>query len=185
MGKSHTWSVNGFADIKNLDRATKRPDKCQDHVGAAIRLSLLGTMPIDQVVDEGVRLQIAQHNAKVRQNREVLKRLIDATAYLGMQELSFRGHDEGVDSDNRGNYRELAGVMARYDHVLAEHMQGSSFFTGMSKMIQNDLISAISSTIHKDITNDLDKAPFFSWQLDETTDISCHCQLSVIMRFRG
>ena len=183
MGKSHTWSVNGFADIKNLDRATKRHDKCQDHVGAAIRLSLLGTMPIDQVVDEGVRLQIAHHNAKVRQNREVLKRLIDATAYLGMQELSFRGHDEGVDSDNRGNYRELAGVMARYDHVLAEHMQGSSFFTGMSKTIQNDLISAISSTIHKDITNDLDKAPFFSWQLNETTDISCHCQLSVMMRF--
>ena len=74
-------------DIKNLDRATKRHDKCQDHVGAAIRLSLLGTMPIDQVVDEGVQLQIAHHNAKVRQNREVLKRLIDATAYLGMQEL--------------------------------------------------------------------------------------------------
>ena len=87
MGKSHTWSVNGFADIKNLDRATKRHDKCQDHIGAAIRLSLLSTMPIDQVVDEGVRLQIAHHNAKVRQNREVLKRLIDATAYLGMQEL--------------------------------------------------------------------------------------------------
>ena len=53
----------------------------------------------------------------------------------------------------------------------------------MSKTIQNDLISAISSTIHKDITNDLDKAPFFSWQLDETTDISYHCQRSVIMRF--
>ena len=42
-----------------------------------------------------------------------------------MQELSFRGHDEGVDLDNNGNYRELLGVMARYDHVLAEHMQGS------------------------------------------------------------
>ena len=82
MGKPQTWSVKGFADIKNLDRATKRHDKCQDHVGAAIRLSLLGTMQIDQVLDEGVRLQMAQHNAKVRQNKEVLKRLIDATAYL-------------------------------------------------------------------------------------------------------
>ena len=64
--KSPTWAVHGFTDVKNLDRATKRHDKCQDHVGAAIRLSLLGTMPIDQVVDEGVRLQIQQHNAKVR-----------------------------------------------------------------------------------------------------------------------
>ena len=80
-------------------------------------------MPIDQVMDEGVRLQTAQHNAKVRQNRETVKRLINATAYLGMQELSFRGHDEGADSDNN-----------------------SSLFTGMSKTIQNDLISAISKT---------------------------------------
>ena len=64
--KSPTWAVHGFTDAKNLDRATKRHDKCEDHVGAAIRLSLLGTMPIDQVVDEGVRLQIQQHNAKVR-----------------------------------------------------------------------------------------------------------------------
>lgn len=83
---NHTH-VNGFADITDLDRATQRHDKCQDHVGAALRLSLLGTMPIHRVVDEGVRLQIAHHNVKVRQNREVLKRLIDATAYLGMQEL--------------------------------------------------------------------------------------------------
>ena len=46
--KSPTWAVHGFTDVKNIDRATKRHDKCQDHVGAAIRLSLLGTMPIDQ-----------------------------------------------------------------------------------------------------------------------------------------
>ena len=49
-GKSPTWAVHGFTDVKNLDRATKRHDKSQVHVGAAMRLSLLGTMPIDQVV---------------------------------------------------------------------------------------------------------------------------------------
>ena len=49
-GKSPTWAVHGFTDVKNLDSATKRLDKCQDHVGAAMQLSLLGTMPIDQVV---------------------------------------------------------------------------------------------------------------------------------------
>ena len=46
-GKSPTWAVHGFTDVKNLDRATKRHDKCQVQVGAAMRLSLLGTMPID------------------------------------------------------------------------------------------------------------------------------------------
>lgn len=181
--KSQAWSVHGFNDLKNLDRATKRHEKCQDHVGAAIRLSLLGTMPIDRVVDEGVRLQIQQHNAKVSRNREVLKRLIDATAYLGMQELSLRGHEEGGNSDNKGNYRELAEVIARYDRVLAEHLESSTVFTGMSKTIQNDLISAIAGSINSEIQKQLNTAPFFSWQIDETTDISCHSQLSVILRY--
>ena len=49
-GKSPTWAVHGFPDVKNLDRATKRHDKCQVHVGAAMRHSLLGIMPIDHVV---------------------------------------------------------------------------------------------------------------------------------------
>ena len=80
---------------------------------------------LDQVVDEGVRLQIIKHNAKVRGNREVVNRLLDATAYLGVQELSFRGH-EGENSDNNGNYRELVEVIAQYDRVLAEHMESLS-----------------------------------------------------------
>ena len=46
-GKSPTWAVHGFPDV---NRATKRHDKCQVHVGAAMRNSLLGIMPIDQVV---------------------------------------------------------------------------------------------------------------------------------------
>ena len=49
-GKSPSWAVHGFTDVKNLDRATKCHYKCQDHVGAAVRLSLLGTLLIDQVV---------------------------------------------------------------------------------------------------------------------------------------
>ena len=51
-------------------------------------------------------LQIQQHNAKVRGNRDVVKRLLDATAYLSMQELSFRGHDKQEHFD-MVNYREL------------------------------------------------------------------------------
>ena len=108
-------------------------------------------MPIDQVVDEGVRLQIQQYNAKVCGNREVVKRMLDATAYLSMQELSFRGHDEGE------NYRELLEVIAQYDRVLAEHMESSTVFTGMSITIQNDLIAAIHSSIKTEIKKELNR----------------------------
>ena len=62
-----------------------------------------------------------------------MKRLLDATACLGMQELSFRGHDEGENSDNKGNYKELVEVIARYDRVLAEHLESLTVFTGNPK----------------------------------------------------
>lgn len=181
--KSQTWSVQGFNDIKNLDRATKRHDQTKEHVGAAIRLKLLGSVPVDQLVDEGVRIQVAQHNAKVRRNRDTLRRLIDAVAYLGMQELAFRGRDEGPNSDNKGNYRELTELIARYDNLLAEQLQSSGVFSGMSCGIQNDLICAIGTSISHEISKELNVTPFFSWQIDETTDISCHSQLSIIARF--
>lgn len=100
--------------------------------------------------------------------------MIDATAYLAMQELAFRGHDEGSTSDNKGNYVELCQLMARYDHLLGEHLDSASVFTGMSRKNQNDLILAIATSLQNRTTEQIDKAPFYFWQIDETTDISCH-----------
>ena len=124
-----------------------------------------------------------QNNKMVKRNRAFLNRLIDVTALLGRQELSFRGHDEGSESANKGNYREFIETLAKYDSVLATHFQSSSVFSGMSHSIQNDLISAISATVTDEIKGEVQSAPFFAWQVDETTDISCHAQLSVILRF--
>lgn len=183
MGNSPRWTVEGYGDVKNLDRATKRHDACKDHIGANIRFQLFGRTPINQLLDEGLRLQTAAHNEKVRRNRDALKRLIDTTTFLGMQELALRGHDERENSANKGNYREMVQVLARYDAILAEHLETSAVFTGMSKTIQNDLISAIATTVKNEIKKEVDAAPFFSWQIDETTDISCHSQLSVIVRY--
>lgn len=184
MGKSQTWTVNGFGDIKNLDRATRRHDKCKEHLVAFVRFKLLGRMPIDQGLDEGLRLQIAQHNEMVRRNRDALKRLIDTTtAFLGMQELAFMGHSERDESDTKGNCKELAEVIARYDALLGEHLESTTVFSAVSKTIQNDLLSSIATTIKDEVQKEMDAAPFFSWQIDETADIGCHSQLSVIVRY--
>jgi hypothetical protein len=59
----------------------------------------------------------------------------------GMQEFAFRGHDERESSINKGNYKEVAEVITRYDALLAEHIKLSTVFSGMSKTIQKDLIS--------------------------------------------
>ncbi|KAK9977154.1 hypothetical protein ABG768_018975 [Culter alburnus] len=53
----------------------------------------------------------------------------------------------------------------------------------MSHTIQNDLISALAATVSDQIRDEIQDAPFFGWQVDETTDISCRAQLSVIVRY--
>lgn len=182
FGTFEPWAKGGFSDLKNIDRSAKRHDESREHLNSYAKLKLLGqpSHRANHSLNEGLRIQAAQHNEKVRRNRDVLKRLIDSIAYLGMQELAFRGHDETESSANKGNYRELAEVIARYDALLAQHMESSTVFTGMSRTIQNDLITAIASSIRSEIKSEVDAAPFFSWQMDETTD---HSQLSVIVRY--
>lgn len=96
MGQSETWSVQGFSNIKNLDRAIKHRNECKDHVGTAVSLKLLGGMPADKVVSESIWL----HITVLHSNEDTLKCLLEATAYVGMQELIFKEHIEGASSDN-------------------------------------------------------------------------------------
>ena len=39
-------------------------------------------------------LNVSFHNSKVKENREILKILIDGACFLAKQELVFRGNDE-------------------------------------------------------------------------------------------
>ncbi len=185
MKPSHgcvVWSKLGFGDLSNFDRAYKRHENSNEHVSACARLSCMGRIRVEHAINEGARIQVAKHNETVKQNRAFLNRLIDVTSLLGRQELSFRGHDESSESSNKGNYREFTETLAKYDSVLSTQFE-STVFSGMSDTIQNDLISALAATISDQIRDEIQDAPFFGWQVDETTDISCRAQLSVIVRY--
>ena len=59
-----------------------------------------------QTFTQTERVDVMLSHAR-RHNRDILKLLTDAVLYLAKQELPFRGHDESMNSLNRGNYREL------------------------------------------------------------------------------
>ncbi|XP_076061432.1 zinc finger MYM-type protein 1-like [Oratosquilla oratoria] len=108
------------------------------------------------------------------------------SCYLCKQELPLRGHDEGSDSHNRENYRELLQCFAEIDSVFASRLstkEGTKHISGVSSTIQNDLIQAIGNVISDEIRSEVDKAPFMSVQADETTDCAMHAQLSIIIRY--
>lgn len=93
-------------------------------------------MRIDLQLDEQRHNLTAAQNNKVRQNREILKRLINVVTFLGKQELAFRGHDESKDSENKGNYLELVDFLAEYDSLLRCHLDSATVFIGTSSKIQ-------------------------------------------------
>jgi len=58
-------------------------------------------------LNEQRRLHISVNNANVRENREILKDLINVNCFLAKEQLAFLGNDESSTSSNRGNYVEL------------------------------------------------------------------------------
>ena len=150
------------------------------------RLKTFGMYDIVTAISESAKLERERHNKLVEENREYLKHLINAILYLCKQELPLRRHDEVEDSLNKGNYRELLQCFSKIDSVFASKLsakEGSKQFSGISRTIQNEIISAIDNVIADVIYAEIQSAPFISVQADETTDCAMHAQLSIIVRY--
>nr|CAI5849736.1 unnamed protein product [Callosobruchus analis] len=168
-----TWSKLGFADLKNLRRALDRHSKSKEHLASQCKIKLFGKQNIATSIYSARKTAIISYNNQVRENRNNLKKLIDITIYLAGQDLAFRGHNESSESYNRGNYKELVSLFEKYDDNFNKFIN-NNVFSGTSKTIQNDLIDSNQKS---------EVRVFFSWQIDETTDISCLSQLSIIFRY--
>jgi len=123
------------------------------------------------------------HNEKVKKNRAILKRMIDAMCFLAKQELPLRGHDESSTSINKGNYLELLELIRQYDPILDNHLKESTVFRGTSSAIQNNIIASLGTLITNRLKEELDRADFVAIILDETSDIINKSQLSTVVRF--
>ena len=101
-------------------------------------------------------LQLISITKKLKKNREILKRFIQITCFLGIQEIPFRGHDESETSDNRGNYVELAHLLANFDEKLQTHLDTATVFKGIAPSIQNDLIESVGFVVLAEIKKELE-----------------------------
>lgn len=132
--------------------------------------------------------QVKAEKQAIHKNREILKRLIDVTLFLAQQNLSFRGHREhscgGTVKDNEGNFLELVKLMAKYDSVLAEHIQytyrNESY---LSHQIQNDVIAALAKRLTTVIVDEVKAAKLYSVIMDSIIDIGRIGQLSLSLRY--
>jgi len=152
------------------------------HIMASIKVAYRqAAFPLIPSLVENVKTHIAH-------NKEIIRHLIDITLFLGRHCLSFRGHKESKNDSIRGNFKDLAVLLAKYSPVLASHIteveiKGRKTQNFLSWQRQNQLIQAISTNIRNSIQQELLSATYFSVSLDTTFDISRKEQLSIVFRY--
>ncbi|XP_017295795.1 zinc finger MYM-type protein 1 [Kryptolebias marmoratus] len=173
------WTSTGFGDLKHLQRGFISHEKSAAHIQSQIALKTFGTSRIDLAVDEQRKLNASIHNARVKENREILKDLISVTCFLTKQELAFHGNGECINS----SHIDLLHAFAEKDIKLAQLLKASTVFSGLSNSIHNDLTEAIGDVIRNDIKKEIDAAVFVAIEVDETTDVTNKAQISAILRY--
>ncbi|KAJ4448834.1 hypothetical protein ANN_00225 [Periplaneta americana] len=184
MGKHNSeWCTEGVSDLNNFIKKAEKHQSSKQHLLHSQSFHLLESIRIEHALSESARLQTMKHNEEVSSNRRILARLIQATIFLSKQELAFRGHRENESSGNRGNYLELLDLLAQNESLIRDHLQSNSLFKGTSPDIQTDLIEVITSVLNEKIKNEIEESSFVSVQADETLDVSCKSQMSIIFRY--
>ena len=101
-----TFIHRGFRKWKDMTNLLQQHSDSTRHKNSTVactnfKANCTGAQkPIAHVLD-------AQRSDAIQENREHIKSLARAAAFLGGQGLAFRGDDESSDSPNKGNYVEL------------------------------------------------------------------------------
>ena len=95
--------------------------------------------------------------------------IIEVLLLCSKQELAFCGHDEGEMSLNRGNFREILGLVASHDCVVEERLShGPQNAKYTSPTIQNNIISIMATLVRRSICASVQKSEMYSIIVDET-----------------
>ena len=122
--------------------------------------------------------------SQIRENREYLTTLLDAILFLCKQELALRGHREGKESKNKGNFLELLDLLSKRDPDFRKRYEsrpGNASYTHPE--IQNELIDASAQAVLCKIKDDLSKAGYWAPMVDEMRDCSCKEQMAICIRY--
>ncbi|XP_074535563.1 LOW QUALITY PROTEIN: zinc finger MYM-type protein 1-like [Halichoeres trimaculatus] len=125
----------------------------------------------------------SQSNYKphILDRREYLKRIAAVTAFLGKQGIAFRGHNESLESSNKGNFIECMQLLEKFDPFLQKY-KPASCATYLSPSSQNEMIQSTSELIISRIISEIKEAEMFAIMVDEARDHRSE-QLALCVRY--
>ncbi|XP_061948260.1 uncharacterized protein LOC133671506 [Populus nigra] len=126
----------------------------------------------------------AQTVEEVQKNRLRLMTTIESVRWLSLQACAFRGHDESLASNNRGNFLEMIRLMGRLnvdiDDVVLEKAPKNAKYT--SPTIQKEILHILANKVRKKICEEVRDAKFCIL-VDEAKDASNKEQMAIVLRF--
>ena len=115
---------------------------------------------------------LIQH--QIKDNKHVLRQIVQAIIFLGKQGLPLRGDKEDISysTKNPGNILAFLKMLSKKDPLLFRHLHTprAKNATYLSPRMQNEVISIIGNDIIlTDIIDEVKKAVFFSVMADEVS----------------
>jgi hypothetical protein len=125
-GESSAWTKSGVSNLKHLADRLKKHTVNETHLHNILDFNVLGKTSgktdIRIQLDNAYRENIRRHNEKVDQNRHILRQLINCIRFCGAFELALRGHDETIQSQNRGIFLEFVDFVTELDGAMKEQI---------------------------------------------------------------
>ena len=107
----------------------------------------------------------------------MLLKIISSIRYLAQQGLPFRGDGDEADA----NFLQQLKLKGEDDPEILQWLKRkANKYT--SHEIQNDIIKVMAMLVLRKITACLQKSPFLTLMLDETTDVSNKEQTAIVLR---
>ncbi|XP_076912630.1 uncharacterized protein LOC143571001 [Bidens hawaiensis] len=184
VGNGHdAFTIKGFDNWKKVNDgkncAFLKHIDCSQHRRAVEFSENL----LNQVTHIGNIIE-KQSEEELLKNRIRLKASVDTVRWLTFQACGFRGHDETLNSKNKGNFLELLKLLASYNDevakVILENAPYNSKYT--SGKIQKEILSIIANKVRKHIRSEVGDS-YFCVMVDESRDESKEEQMAVVLRF--
>ncbi|XP_061368110.1 uncharacterized protein LOC133311109 [Gastrolobium bilobum] len=174
---ANTFVVEGFRNGENcafLRHVGKNIISMHKNTVSSCSDLMNQSQHIETFVEKLTSLEIAT-------NRLRLQVSVDVTRWLVLQGCAFRGHDESLDSIDRGNFLQMINFLASYNQevaavVLEKAPQNASY---SSPQIQKEILHVFSEKVKKTIREEISNAKF-CLIVDEASDVSKKEHMAIV-----
>jgi len=156
---SRTFIDRSFCKWSNQHALLEQHQDSERHQSSMLAWANLRDVAAGKRTSTASQLSAGQ-STEVKENREHVKALLRATRYLGCQGLSFRGHDESPNTENRGNFCAFLEEMTEIDDNLKVKIQ-RRYGHYLPPVYQNDLIRVFGDRVRRTIVDEVKVANFF------------------------